>query len=146
MPSPSIPAPSSQPPTTSATIPEPSKPSKRGANLATRSPLSVQRALSTGEELFWTHCQCYGLTPEREYQFADGRKYRFDFAWPGHKVAVEIDGGTAFGKSRHSRGIGYESDCRKINLAARHEWLVFRFTTQMVVSGEAIDLIREVLT
>lgn len=129
---------------TSATIPAPSKPSKRGANLATRSPLSYPRALSTGEELFAQHCQCYGLTPEREYTIFSHR-WRFDFAWPKEKIAVEIEGGTAFGKSRHSRGTGFENDCRKYNAAALMEWKVLRFTTAMVVSGEAIDAVREAL-
>ena len=30
--------------------------------------------------------------PEREFRFCE-RRWRFDFAWPSHKVAVEIDGG-----------------------------------------------------
>jgi very-short-patch-repair endonuclease len=107
--------------------------------------MSVPKALSTGEELFAQHCACYNLNPVRELQFHAGRKYRLDFAWGSRNIAVEIDGGTASGKSRHSKGKGYEEDCRKLNLAASLGWRVFRFTTAMVVSGEAIDTIREVL-
>jgi very-short-patch-repair endonuclease len=69
--------------------------------------------------------------------------WRLDFAWPQAKIAVEIDGGTAFGKSRHSRGVGYAEDCRKINEAQMLGWHVLRFTTEMVASGEAIDFVRK---
>lgn len=106
---------------------------------------SVPKPLSTGEEEFALHCGIYKLYPVREYQFHLGRKWRFDFAFPSHKVAVEIEGGTAFGKSRHSRGKGFVGDCQKYNAAALQEWLVFRFTPEMVRSGEAIDVVRKAL-
>jgi len=105
----------------------------------------IPKKLSEGEEMFALHCSIYHLTPEREYKFADGRKWAFDFAWPEKKIAVEIEGGTAFGKSRHSRGEGFEKDVRKYNAAALLGWRVLRFTTAMVVSGEAIDSVREAL-
>jgi hypothetical protein len=105
----------------------------------------LPKELSAGEETFLLHCKAYNLAPEREYAFAPPRLWRFDFAWPHHKVAVEIDGGTKFGKSRHSRGEGFVGDCRKMNESALREWLVFRFTTEMVTSGEAIDVVRKAL-
>ena len=37
--------------------------------------------------------------PTRELVFAPPRKWRFDFAWPEHLVAVEIDG-LAVGRRR----------------------------------------------
>jgi very-short-patch-repair endonuclease len=104
----------------------------------------LPKALSEGEETFALHCRANGLTPEREYQFSK-RGWMFDFCWPRQKIAVEIDGGTKFGLSRHSRGDGYENDCRKLNAAAQAEWLVFRFTSEMVKSGEAINVVRKAL-
>ena len=106
---------------------------------------SIPKALSPGEEEFALHCGIYKLSPVREYVFASPRKWAFDFAWPDQKIAVEIDGGTAFGKSRHSYGKGFEEDCRKYNAAALLGWRVLRLTTAMVNSGEAIDTIREAL-
>jgi very-short-patch-repair endonuclease len=105
----------------------------------------IPKALSEGEEQFALHCKIYKLKPEREYVFAAPRKWAFDFAWPEKKIAVEIEGGTAFGKSRHSRGEGFEKDVRKYNAAALLGWRVLRFTTAMVVSGEAIDSVRVAL-
>jgi len=92
---------------------------------------------SEGEETFWLHCRAHNLTPEREYRFAPPRRYRFDFAWPDMKLAVEVEGGTWMA-GRHNRGAGYESDCRKYSEAAALGWRVIRATTQMVQTGEAL--------
>lgn len=101
--------------------------------------------LSPGEEEFALHCKAYGLEPVREYQFCTGRKWRFDFAFPGDKlVAVEIEGGI-WSNGRHNRAAGYAADLEKYNQASFQGWHVYRFTTDMVKSGAAIDLIRKVL-
>lgn len=105
----------------------------------------VPQKLSNGEEEFAWHCSIYGLTPVREHRFAEGRKWAFDFAWPEFHLAVEIEGGTAFGKSRHSRGDGFMQDCRKYNTATIMGWKILRFTTQMVKTAEAIDTVRGLL-
>jgi hypothetical protein len=46
------------------------------------------------------------LDLEAEYQFLEGRKFRFDFAHPESKTAIEINGGRWF-KSGHSSGNGF---------------------------------------
>ncbi len=46
-----------------------------------------------------------------EYQFHPERKWRADFAHPGYKIIVEIEGG-AFSNGRHVRGRGYYSEQR----------------------------------
>lgn len=99
---------------------------------------AIPKALSVGEETFAYHCRVNGLSPVREFTFAAGRKYRFDFAFVGLKIGIEIEGGTWM-NGRHSRGAGFERDCRKYNCAALDGWRVFRFTTLMVESGEAIN-------
>lgn len=63
---------------------------------------------------------------QREFQFHPSRKWRFDFADPARKIAVEIDGGV-FVRGRHSRGAGYRSDCEKLNAAAALGWRVFKY-------------------
>lgn len=101
----------------------------------------IPKTLSIGEETLAQQCQAYKFTPERELKFCEGRKWAFDFAFPESMIAIEVEGGTSFGKSRHSRGEGFENDCRKYNAAMALGWRVFRFTTDMVKRGEAIDLI-----
>ena len=79
-----------------------------------------------------------------EHRFHPVRKWRFDFAWLDRSIAVEIEGGTWSG-GRHTRGSGFELDCEKYNEAAAIGWTVFRFTGKMVKSGNAIQLLKEVM-
>ena len=67
------------------------------------------------------------VQPVREYVFALPRKWRFDFAWPHEKVAVEIEGGI-FVNGAHNRGRHFMSDCDKYNQAALLGWAVLRYT------------------
>lgn len=70
---------------------------------------------------------CVTLPFEREYQFLPDRKFRFDFAWPGPRVAVEMEGGIWI-RGGHTRGGGYRKNCEKYNLAAINGWRVLRYT------------------
>lgn len=56
------------------------------------------------------------------------RLFRFDFAIPNMKIAIEFEGGT-FTRGAHNRGDIYFSDCQKYNLAASQGWRILRFTT-----------------
>jgi len=89
---------------------------------------------SSLEETFALQVRAQRLpSPEREYRFAYGRQWRFDFSWPDYKVAVEIEGGTwARGKTRHTTGQGFLDDCKKYNSAAILGWLVLRGDYKMV--------------
>lgn len=82
--------------------------------------------------------------PETEFRFHDKRRWRFDFAYPDKKIAIEVEGGT-WTNGRHTRGSGFERDCEKYNSAAAMGWFVFRFTGKMVSSGQAITLVEKVL-
>lgn len=104
----------------------------------------VPRADSPGESAFALHCRAEGLTPEREYIFHHKRRWRFDFAWPAQKIAVEIEGGIWNGGA-HVRGQHFESDCYKYAEAVILGWRVMRFSTAMVISGEAIEFVKRAL-
>lgn len=69
--------------------------------------------------------------PVREYPFAPPRRWRFDFAWPEARAAVEIEGGV-WTCGRHTRGSGYGEDCAKYNAAVLNGWRVLRFTGDML--------------
>ena len=74
--------------------------------------------------------------PVTEYRFHSTRKWRFDFAWPDSKIALEAEGGTwGSKKSRHTTGKGFEGDCEKYNEAQLLGWRVYRFTTNMITDG-----------
>ena len=73
-----------------------------------------------------------GVDVWAEYPFHPTRKWRFDYAIPELKIAVEVDGGlfnAYMGKhaGRHSGGMGQREDMQKMNEAAAMGWLVFHF-------------------
>lgn len=94
-------------------------------------------------DCFSAACKAYGLpVPEREFRFHPDRKFRFDYAFPAHKLAIEQDGGIYSG-GRHVRGKGYENDMEKMNLAVLAGWRVLRYTPQRIL--DAIPEIAEAL-
>ena len=82
--------------------------------------------------------------PVQEYKFHSTRKWRFDFAYPDLKLAVEIEGGTWSG-GRHTRGAGFENDCIKYGEALLLGWTVYRCTGGMVKSGLAIETLEKLI-
>ena len=67
--------------------------------------------------------------PVSQYQFHPERKWAFDFAWPSHRLAVEIDGGQWLRSGgRHNR----DSDREKLNAAAILGWRVLRYSGDML--------------
>lgn len=105
---------------------------------------------SKAEELFWMQLKAIHAPPcVREYRFVTDRKWRFDFAWPDMKLAVEIEGLIHYGTnadgsrktSRHQSRAGYEKDCDKYNRAALEGWRVLRFTQTHIQNGAAMLLL-----
>lgn len=63
----------------------------------------------------------------REYVFHPKRKFRFDWAIPELKIAIEYEG-LFSEKSGHTTVTGYTKDCEKYNQAALLGWKVLRYT------------------
>lgn len=89
------------------------------------------------------HLRAEKIKFEREYAFHPSRRWRFDFAIPDRKLAIEIEGLMWGEVGRHQRPEGYMSDCRKYNEAQLLGWVVLRFTHGMVESAEAIDTVKK---
>lgn len=105
--------------------------------------------LSKSEETFQMQLRAIKAPPwVREWRCVPDRKWRFDFAWPEIKLAVEIEGVIHFGTnadgsrktSRHQNRAGYENDCDKYNRATLEGWRVLRFTQKHIKSGEAMQI------
>ena len=110
---------------------------------------------------YWRMLVSHGLDPLPEYRFGamaaggpgkglrerlknfDLQDWRFDWAWPEHKIAVEVEGGV-FVAGGHTRGAYYTDNCRKYNAAACRNWLVFRFTPGML-RDDPTTCVRQVL-
>ena len=72
----------------------------------------------------------FGLPkPVVEFLFHSERKWRFDFAWPQSRLAVEVEGGVWI-QGRHTRGSGFVKDMEKYNAAAMLGWRILRFQPQ----------------
>jgi hypothetical protein len=118
--------------------------SGKEATVKPSSRYQIPKALSEGAATFARDCAVVGLYPECEVLFHPKRLWRFDFAWPAEKLAVEVEGGT-WANGRHNRGAGYSSDCEKYNAAVLAGWRVLRYTTEMVKAGTAIAQVAEAL-
>lgn len=82
---------------------------------------------------FWFYWRAFAKAapdPEQEWRFCRSRLWRFDFAWPDKKIAVEIDGNAwhVRGGGRHSS----PSDLEKMSAAAALGWRVFRLSPSML--------------
>ncbi|TNH91721.1 hypothetical protein CF139_02445 [Aeromonas hydrophila] len=73
--------------------------------------------------------------PATELVFHPKRRWRLDFAWPTHMIAVEIHGGIHSG-GRHTRGKGFVEDRAKMNEAALLGWTVIEATPEHIQSGQ----------
>ena len=66
-----------------------------------------------------------------EYRFHPTRRWRFDFAIPSAKVAVEING-AIWTRGRHARGSGLVKEYEKMRAAAILGWRVLPFATDEI--------------
>ncbi len=64
---------------------------------------------------------------QKEYKFAKGRKYSFDFALPWYKIGIEYDGLNS-AKSGHTTLVGFTKDTEKRKLAMQLGWNVLNYT------------------
>ena len=98
------------------------------------------------EDLFALQAAALGLADGmvREYRFHPSRRWRFDFAWPAHMLAVEVEGGV-WVQGRHNRGAGFLADMEKYNEAAILGWRVLRVAGKHIRSDEAMAWLERAL-
>lgn len=91
---------------------------------------------------YFTEC---GLpAPVLEFRFHPDRKFQFDFAWPDHKVALEIEGGI-WTRGAHGRGSGIKRDMEKYNLAASNGWFVLRCVPDELCMAETVQMVQDTI-
>jgi len=99
-------------------------------------------ARSAASLAFTALCADQGLsTPTPEYHFAKPRRWRFDYAWPEHKVALEVQGGI-FIAGRHSRGAALLKEWEKLNMAAMRGWRILYCQPKDLCSVATMSAIR----
>lgn len=94
------------------------------------------------EDMLAAQLQAAGIGHQREYRFALGRRYRFDFRihiTEVEELAVEIDGGV------HGLKRQFRSDLDKHALALLYGFRVLRVSPEQVRNGKALALIERLL-
>lgn len=82
-----------------------------------------------------------GVKCVKEYRFHPDRKWRFDYAIPDHKVALEVEGGVWTG-GRHTSSVGFINDIEKYNTATALGWRVVRTIPKELYTSKTLDLIK----
>lgn len=73
-------------------------------------------------------CNERALVLEEEFKFCQDRNWRFDFAIPDRKIAIEYEGGIYQPISGHNTAKHYTKDTEKYNRATVLGWRVIRVT------------------
>jgi hypothetical protein len=73
------------------------------------------------------------------------RMWRFDYAWPEAKVALEVEGGGWIG-GRHTSGKGFEADMEKYSEAAAQGWRLIRRPPKKLMTLQTIDYVKRART
>ena len=98
-----------------------------------------------GIDIFVQLCaKMLGLAAEKEYRFHAERLWRFDYAFPQHKIALEVEGGVHTG-GRHIRPKGFLGDMEKYNAAAVLGWRVLRCTPSTLTTTTTFELIENAI-
>ncbi len=85
-----------------------------------------------------------GVECIKEYQFYKSRKWRFDYALPKYKIALEVEGGV-WTQGRHVRPQGFLGDMNKYNTATLLGWRVFRTTPDELLTTKTLLLIKNAI-
>lgn len=80
----------------------------------------------------------------KEHKFHPTRKWRFDYAIPAHKIAIEVEGGVWTG-GRHTSPKGFLNDMEKYNTATIMGWRLLRTTPDRLCSNETLQMVRDII-
>lgn len=86
-----------------------------------------------------------GVECVKELQFYKSRKWRFDYALPKYKIALEVEGGV-WTRGRHTRPQGFLGDMNKYNTATLCGWRVFRTTPGKLLSSDTLLLLKNAIS
>lgn len=90
--------------------------------------------------------QAHGvLVPTLEYRFHPTRKWRFDLAWVGDKLALECQGGI-WSRGRHVRGAALLKEWEKLNTAAIMGWRILYCQPRDLLTTKTADMVWAALT
>lgn len=80
----------------------------------------------------------------KEYRFYKNRQWRFDYALPKYKIAIEVEGGV-WTQGRHVRPVGFLGDMNKYNMATLMGWRLFRTTPKKLLTNDTLKLLKNAI-
>ena len=90
-------------------------------------------------------CVVHGLpVPVAEHRFSPPRRWRWDWAWPDRRIALEVNGGI-WTRGKHSRGAGQLRDFEKWSEGAAQGWRVIHVTPAQIHAPATWDWLRRAL-
>ncbi len=96
----------------------------------------------------------------KELRFHEKRMWRFDYAIPDHKIAIEVEGGVYKKRTykdkrtgetitttggRHNSADGFINDIEKYNTGTLLGWRIFRVTPSDLLKKATFDLIKQAI-
>ena len=113
---------------------------KQTIRKAKKSRQTANKTLAT--DVFTVICKTdLGVECVKEYKFHPERRWRFDYAIPEYKIALEVEGGV-WTQGRHTRPQGFLGDVEKYNTATLLGWRVFRTTPSELFRTATINLLK----
>ena len=130
------------PPGVSAPAPRPPRPATARVAPTAKAPA---RKLAKPRVPFAAFLAAHGLpAPIPELRFAPPRRWRFDYAWPAKKLALEVQGGI-WTAGRHSRGAAMLKEWEKLNAAAVLGWRMLYCQPKDLRTASTAETIRAAL-
>ena len=77
-----------------------------------------------------------------EFTFCEGRKFRWDFAFPDFRLAIEVQGGL-FSGGRHVRGAALLQEQEKRNIGAELGWRILYVTPQELCMMDTVNMVKK---
>lgn len=81
----------------------------------------------------------------KEFRFHPVRLWRFDYAFPEHKIALEVEGGVWTG-GRHTSSVGFLKDIEKYNTATLMGWRVLRTTPDELYRLKTLNMVKTAIS
>lgn len=97
-------------------------------------------------DLFTTICKTdLHVECVKEFKFHPVRRWRFDYAIPEHKIALEVEGGVWTG-GRHTSSVGFLNDMEKYNTATLMGWRVLRTTPEELYRLKTLEMLKTAIS
>lgn len=103
-----------------------------------------KKAERKNAHFFKLYCEAEGLpAPELEFAFCQFRNWRADFAWPEHRLILEVQGG--HWTKGHGMGSNARGDMERQAYATLAGWRMLYVMPEQLITKRTINLVKHAL-